>query len=115
MPAEVRPIVEAAISVVREARPGVEEVAYDMKQPRSPSMMWKLVRFRTGGTNVAGVGCFRHHASLFFYRGIELDDPEGLLAGRGKESRYVTLRSAEEARRPAVAALVRQAFALPSK
>src|SRR5713226_2840936 len=51
--------------------------------------MWKLVRYAVGGGNVVGVGTFTSHATLWFYRGRELDDGSGLLQGSGKDSRFI--------------------------
>ncbi len=74
--------------------------------------MWKIVRYVVGGANVVGVGTFPSHATLFFYRGRELDDGSGLLQGSGKDSRFITLRAPADAERPAVKRLVREAFKL---
>ena|ERR1051326_4908249 len=106
------PIVEAAIKTVRDIAPGAEQVNYRMAQPRSKSMMWKRVRFTVDGKPVVGVGTFSSHAALFFYRGRELDDPDGLLQGGGKDSRFVRLNTPADADRPAVKKLVRAAFKL---
>jgi hypothetical protein len=111
IPQATRPIVEAAIETVKEAAPKADEVTYRMQQPRAGSrMMWKIVRYAVDGENVIGVGTFSEHATLFFYRGRDLDDASGLLQGSGKESQYITLRSAADAEQPAVKKLVRQAF-----
>jgi hypothetical protein len=75
-------------------------------------MMWKIVRYAVDGENVVGVGTFSEHATLFFYRGRDLDDASGLLQGSGKESQYITLRSASDAEQVAVKKLVRQAFSI---
>jgi hypothetical protein len=112
VPPAVRPIVEAAISTVKATAPGAEEIPYRMAQPRSKSMMWKLVRYAVDGEPVVGVGTFTSHATMFFYRGRELDDAGGLLQGSGKDTRFVTLRSPADASTPAVKRLVRAAFKL---
>ncbi len=75
-------------------------------------MMWKIVRFAAAGENVVGIGTFANHASMFFYRGRELDDGSGLLQGAGKDSRFVTLRSPADAEQRAVKRLVQKAFKL---
>ncbi len=105
-------MVEAAVEMARAAAPDAEEVVYNSSRPGSPSMMWKLVRYQVDGVNVAGVGCFTKHAALFLYRGRELDDPAGLLQGTGKDSRFISLRTADDVRRPEVTALLSQAFDL---
>jgi hypothetical protein len=110
VPAAVRPIVKAAIKTVKGVAPKAEEIAYRSRPPRSKSAMWKLVRYAVNGTNVVGIGTFSNHSAMFFYRGRELDDENGLLKGSGKDSRFVTLTSASDADRPAVKRLVKQAF-----
>jgi len=112
VPANVRPTVKAALQTVKEAAPRADEIAYRSQPPRSKSAMWKLVRYAVDGVNVVGVGTFTEHSTIFFYRGRELDDASGLLQGSGKDSRFVTLRSPEDARLPAVKRLVRKAFKL---
>ena len=74
--------------------------------------MWKIARYAVDGDNVAGIGTFTDHATLWFYRGRELNDPSALLEGGGKDSRFITLRSPADAERPAVKRLVREAFRL---
>ncbi len=110
IPPPVRPIVRAAIKAVKDAAPKATEIPYAMDQPRSSRMMWKLVRYAVGGANVVGVGTFADHSTLFFYRGRELDEGTGLLQGSGKDTRFVTLRSAADAQRPEVKRLIRKAF-----
>lgn len=112
VPAGVRPILESARRIVKTVAPRAVEVAYQSKQPTNPSTMWKLARYRIGDEYVLGIGTFSKHSTLFFYRGRELDDGSGLLQGGGKDTRFVTLRAAVDAERPAVKRLVRQAFEL---
>jgi uncharacterized protein YdeI (YjbR/CyaY-like superfamily) len=110
VPAGVRSTVKAAIKTVKEGAPEANEIAYRSQAPRSKSAMWKLVRYAVDGANVVGVGTFTDHSTIFFYRGRELDDKNGLLHGSGKNSRFITLLSPADAERPAVKRLVKQAF-----
>jgi hypothetical protein len=112
IPTATRLTVAAAIRTVTQIAPKAEEITYRSQPPRSSSVMWKIVRYAAGGANVLGIGTFPSHATLFFYRGRELDDGSGLLQGSGKESRFVTLRTPADAAAPAVKRLVRQAFKL---
>jgi len=113
VPAAMRPIVKAAMNTVKAAAPkAAEEIAYRSQPPRSKSAMWKLVRYAKDGENVVGVGTFTAHATIWFYRGRELDDGSGLLQGSGKDSRFITLRSPADAERAVVKSLVRKAFRL---
>jgi hypothetical protein len=113
LPAGVRPIVEAAIKAVRDAAPGATEIPYQMEAPRSERMMWKIVRYAVDGENVVGVGAYPRHATMFFYRGRELDGGAGVLQGSGKDTRFVTLRAPSDAARPEVRRLIRKAFQQP--
>jgi len=112
IPPRTRPTVKAAMATVKQVAPKAEEIAYRSEAPRSKSAMWKIVRYAAGGANVVGVGTFTDHATLWFYRGRELDDGSGLLQGSGKDSRFLSLRGPADAARPAVKGLVRKAFQL---
>src|SRR5256886_17649046 len=112
VPPAVRPIVEAAIHTVKATAPTAEEIPYRMAQPRSKSMMWKLVRYAVDGKPVVGVGTFTGHSAMFFYRGREPADGTGLLQGSGKDTRFVPLRSPADAEKPAVERLGRRALQL---
>src|SRR5579872_1125021 len=101
VPAAVRPIVVAARKTIKAASPQAEEIAYQSKPPKSASAMWKLARYSLDGEEVAGLGTFARHSTIYFYRGRELDDPAGLLQGSGRDTRFVTLRSAADAEKPA--------------
>jgi hypothetical protein len=112
IPTAVRPTVRAARRVVRAAAPRAKEIAYQSKPPRSSRAMWKLVRYAVEDAPVVAIGTFPTYASLFFYRGRELDDRSGLLEGGGKQLRFIRLRAPVDAERRAVTRLVRKAFAL---
>lgn len=104
--------VEAARSLVRSVALSAEEIKYGMARPQSSRTMWKLYRYRANGQNVVGIGTFPDHSALYFYRGVELDDGSGLLAGGGKQMRFIRLDSVADTRRRAVRAVVRKAFQL---
>ena len=104
--------IDAARAMVRAVAPKADEIAYRMARPRSSRMMWKLFRYASNGKNVVGIGTFPNHSALYFYRGVELDDGSGLLAGGGKQMRFIRLDSPADADREVVKGLVRRAFQL---
>ena len=53
----------------------------------------------------------RAWVNLGFYQGVGLPDPERLLDGAGAKMRHVKVRSLDDARRPALRALVAAALA----
>lgn len=112
LPPAVRPMVRAARRTVKAIAPKAEEISYQSQPPRSNRAMWKIVRYAVDGVNVVGIGTFPTYATMFFYRGRELDDGSGLLEGTGKDSRFLRLRAPADVDRPAVTRLVRKAFKL---
>lgn len=109
LPPNVRSVVRAARRSVRAAAPEATEIAYQMSRPRSKSMMWKISRYVVDEEPIAGIGAFESHASLWFFRGTDLDDGSGLLQGSGK-SRGIRLDSPRDLENPAVKRVLRQAF-----
>jgi hypothetical protein len=112
VPPTMRRTLEAAIRTIKAVAPKAKETTYRSQPPRSGRAMWKIVRYAVDGAYVVGVGTFPSHATLFFYRGRELDDGGGLLQGSGKDSRFITLHAPADAERPVVRRLVRKAFEL---
>jgi len=112
IPAAVRPTVQAARRTVKALAPRAKEIAYQGEPPRSKSALWKIVRYAINEEPVVGIGTFPTYATLYFYRGREVDDASGLLEGSGKDMRFTRLRAPADAARPDVRRLVRKAFAL---
>jgi hypothetical protein len=112
IPSAVRPTVQAARRMVKTLAPKAKEIAYQSEPPRSTSALWKIVRYATRDEPVVGIGTFPTYATLYFYRGREIDDASGLLEGSGKDMRFARLRTPADAARPDVRRLVRKAFAL---
>jgi hypothetical protein len=112
VPASVRPTVQAARRTIKALASSATELSYRSQPPRSKSAMWKIIRYELDGADVAGIGTFSNYASLYFYRGRELDDGSGLLEGGGKDMRFIRLRSPADAEAPATKRLLRQAFKL---
>jgi hypothetical protein len=111
----VKPIVEAARKAVLAVAPDSEAIACAVAKPKSPSMMWKLVRFAIDGEIIVTIGTFTKHANMFYARGAEIDDGGGVLEGTGKKLRYITLRTPADAKRAAVAKILHAAFAVRAR
>jgi hypothetical protein len=112
VPASVRPVVEAARRTVKAAAPKATEVTYRSQPPRSNRSMWKIIHYAVDEGYVVGIGTYPTYATLFFYRGRELDDPSGLLEGGGKDMRFIRLRVPADAEGMEVKRIVRKAFNL---
>jgi hypothetical protein len=112
IPPAVRSTVQAARRTVRALAPKAQEIAYQSQRPRSKSALWKIVRYLSGDEPVVGIGTFSTYATVYFYRGREIEDASEKLEGSGKDMRFIRLRTPADAARPAVRRLVRRAFAL---
>lgn len=64
--------------------------------------------------NVCSIVSHKRHVNLQFWRGTQLDDPRGLLAGTGKQMRHLTFEPDAPFDSRYVASLVRQAASLDS-
>ena len=65
-------------------------------------------RTRESFISIAG---YPKWVTLFFLNGADLDDPQGLLEGDGKQVRGIRLKTPADLDAPAVAALIAQAIA----
>ena len=99
-PPAVRTIMSAARSAVKAVAPKAKETAY---------RGWPTRYFDDDGPVVA-VGGYSRYAAVFFFRATQLEDPDELLEGTGAMLRHVKLRTAADARRPALKRLIREAF-----
>ena len=57
------------------------------------------------------VNAFKAHVNVGFFRGAEIDDPDGLLEGTGKFMRHVKLRPERDINATALKKLVKSAYA----
>lgn len=112
LPGATKTSVEAARRVVKAVIPKAEEIPYQTAKPASQTFMWKLFRYAVNGENVVGIGTYPKYATLFFYRGRELDDASGLLQGGGKAMRFIRLQSPAGVQQAAVKRLLGRAFKL---
>ena len=63
-----------------------------------------------GEAAFAYVGAYKAHASIGFFHGASLPDPNGVLEGTGKRMRHVKLRPGKELDDKAVTQLVATAY-----
>jgi hypothetical protein len=69
------------------------------------------IRYAVGDKLVCGIGNYPRWVSIYFFRGAELDDPDGILEGSGKGMRHIKLREPRDASRLEVKRMIRRAFA----
>lgn len=63
-----------------------------------------------GDAGFAYVNVFREHVNVGFFRGADLDDPQGLLEGTGRFMRHVKLRPDDSIEPAAVEQLIAAAY-----
>src|SRR5436190_20572477 len=100
VPANLRPTLQAARRTIKQIAPKATETAW---------RTWPI-RYRQGDLYVAAVGNYPRWISIFFFRGGELEDPDGVLEGSGKLMRHIKLREPQDASAPAVKRMIRRAF-----
>ena len=92
---------------LRKRLPTAHEVVYEYRDffviSYSPS--------ERGYEGVLVIRASENGVSLYFNRGKELPDPENLLQGSGKQTRWINLEGASTLARPEVARLIDEAIA----
>lgn len=97
---ELRSIAKCWFDVMRRCGQDVTELLHD----GHPTAC-------VGDAAFAYVNAFSAHVNVGFFRGAELDDPNGLLEGTGKYMRHVKLRPSGEINAAALSRLVHTAYA----
>lgn len=93
--------------VVQSLRKLIHEAAPTAKE----SIKWAQPVYEANGP-FAYIRAARSHVSFGFWRGADLPDPDGILAGGGSRMRHVKIAKPEEIHRPTFLELVRQAVKL---
>ena len=93
--------------VVGELRRVVDAAAPDAKA----SIKWAQPVWGSDGP-FAYVKAFGRSVNIGFWRGVDLDDPAGLLEGEGDRMKHLTLHEGDAIPAEALAGLVRQAVEL---
>ena len=102
-PAPIRPLLRELRKLVRDTLPDARE---EIKWGRPAYSLRRIVCYLAAADG---------HASLGFYRGVELDDPKNLLEGSGKKLRHVKIARATDIRKRALGALLKSAAALDAE
>ncbi|MGE3956918.1 MAG: DUF1801 domain-containing protein [Vicinamibacterales bacterium] len=98
-PDELAALARRWFDVMRNCGPDVRELLHD----DHPTAC-------VGQAAFAYVDAFTAHVNVGFYRGAELADPSGLLAGTGKFMRHVTIKPGQGVDDAALTALIHAAY-----
>jgi hypothetical protein len=94
--------------VVRRIRELVDEAAPDAES----SIKWAQPVWQSGGGPFAYVKAFPRSVNIGFWRGAQLDDPDGMLQGEGDRMKHVPIRAVDDIPADAIGHFVRQAVTL---
>jgi len=100
-------LIGSARRCLRKRLPTALEVVYEYRD-------FFVISYSPSERGYEGVLAIRASADgvrLYFNRGNELPDPEKLLQGSGKQTRWINLEGASTLARPAVARLIEEAIA----
>ena len=104
---EVAAQIRAARAHMRQRLPGAVELVYDNYNALA---IGYAANEKVSGI-VFSIAAYPRWISLFFGRGVGLDDPHGLLKGGGSKVRHIVLTELAVLDRPEVNALMDQALA----
>lgn len=100
-------------AVARALRDRIRELLPDAVERRHGG--WNVIGYSWDGSmksSICAIAPHSKHVNLQFFRGTELDDAEGLLAGTGKSARHVKLRKVSDVQRAGIEELIGQAAEL---
>ena len=93
-------IVSQVRQIILDAAPGADE-----------SVKWAQPVYEINGP-FAYIKAFKKSVNFGFWRGIDIDDPQGLLQGSGEKMRHFKLTSLEDINAPVFTDYVQQAVKL---
>ena len=96
----VKDLMKELRTLVRKAAPKLSE-----------ALKWGQPVY-SGEKNLMYLGKAKAHASLGFFMGAKMSDPDDLLEGSGNTLRHVTIRSKKDINKRKLSALIRQAVRL---
>lgn len=102
---EVRSVAAAALAKMRRRLPGAIELVYDNYY----ALVVGFGPSERPSDALFSLAIYPQHVTLCFLYGVELDDPEKLLAGGGNQVRHIRLEDASTLDKPAIEALISQA------
>jgi hypothetical protein len=88
--------------LITEAAPGAHEIVYHDALGYGPTDQ--------GFDRVFYISAFKDHINLGFFYGAELDDPDALLAGGGKQMRHIKIHSSQSLPSTPIRQLLEQAW-----
>jgi hypothetical protein len=93
-------------NVVHEEMAPCHEYIFEM---RSKVVLLYGATERIIADGICHISVFARHVTLGFPRGVDLDDPAGILQGTGKAMRHIRLTKLSDLDRPEIRACFRQA------
>jgi hypothetical protein len=92
---------------VEQLRRVVDNAAPDARS----SIKWAQPVWESNGP-FAYIKAFSRSVNIGFWRGVQLDDPAGILEGEGDRMKHVTLREGDDVQATELSSFVRQAVEL---
>jgi hypothetical protein len=89
----------------------VRQIVLEAAPDAVESIKWAQPVFETNGP-FSYMKAFKNSVNFGFWRGVELEDPSGLLQGTGEKMRHVKLTGIDDVDEAALAGFVRQAAQL---
>ena len=90
----------------------VREIYHDTEPAITEKFIYGGIGFFLNDNLIGGVYGYKTHISVVFSRGNELNDPDGLLEGKGKYRRHVKTMTVDDIEAKAVRFFAEQVIAL---
>jgi hypothetical protein len=115
--AEVDDLLRAYTPEVRDLALAIRQQIHNMLPYIAEKVYpgWKVILCSVDGTMKRGICAIspqRQYVNLIFYRGADIDDPDGILEGDGKKVRHIKITDAARMQRPEIEHLIKTAAGL---
>lgn len=96
-------------SIARAVQELIRALGLDLEEDVSTKL--GILYFKHNGV-VCALSLHKAHANLHFYKGLEMDDPDGILQGSGGKLRHIRFHTAADLDVDVVRRYVQAAYAL---
>jgi hypothetical protein len=90
---------------------GVRQIVLKIAPEAEEAIKWAQPVYSNNGP-FAYIKAFKNSVNFGFWRGVDLDDPQGILEGSGEKMRHVKLSSLDDIDEQAFSDFIRQAVQL---
>jgi len=107
--------VEFMVGLTENEKPIVSrlrELALQVSDEVREEIKWNALCFFKGNRSFVGIMPYKKYISVIFDRGVELEDPDAMLEGKGHTMRHIKIRCLNDLKEKHIDSYIEQSFLL---